>query len=165
MTHSHPGFTFIELIVAIGMIFILTFVAATNLIGSLNRTSVDNTLELLIGDIHAQQIKAMSLQADSLSQVPGYGICLESNQYTLFRGSAYDSSEINNFTVTLDPTVTLTATFPGSGPCPSSIIFSPGSGEISSYSFATSLVTLTPNTDSNPHTLQFNKYGLIISQN
>lgn len=113
------GLTIVELLVVMAIAIILWGISTIVFIRPQEVVNLDATVATLTADMKAQQTKAMSGDAGS-----DYGIHLETNSYTLFVGSTYDSSDPNNFAVNVDNPIQITdVTFPGSN-----LIFQKGSG-------------------------------------
>lgn len=138
------AFTLIEFIVVAGIIAVLSAFITVNLLVSRQSASQQSTLNSLLADIKNQQLKAMTTAGF-------FGLYFESNRYTLFSGSAYSAPDPQNFVVSLDPSLTLSATFPSS-----ILVFSAGSGEITGFVAGSDSLTL------GTETLVFNRYGTLI---
>lgn len=155
------GFTLVELIVVMAVIAVLTSFAIVNLSTIQHKTYLAATIDVFLSDYKQQQIKAMTGDTDGTSATQFYGIYLEQNQYTLFRGTSYSASEPSNFVVPLDGRVAFsTINVPQA-----QIVFAPGSGEVSNYSPTQNTVILL-NIDTNEQkTLTINRYGIITNIN
>src|SRR6185503_19238946 len=91
------GFTAIEVILVIGMLFILLGLISVNLFKFQNKSQLSATVGSFLADYKEQQVKAMSGDSESTGVVAKYGIHFETSSYTEFR-NAYGTS---NFTVSL----------------------------------------------------------------
>lgn len=149
------GFTLIELIVVITIFAIVAGFITTNLIRPQTSASVDATVNILMSDLKAQQIKSMVGQSNALPSAQNFGIFLESNKYTLFSGSSYDPFDTNNFTVNLDANITLTnITF-----AQNTIIFTRRSGEVNGFSFGSNSLTIQNAETGEQKSLSVNSLG------
>lgn len=159
MKNNQSGFTLIELVVVMGIIFMLFGFVSFNLIGVQRKVSVNSTVDVLISDMASQQTKAML--GVGLSSGNSYGIYFEDNKYTLFDGTIYSSSDPNNFTVSLSPGILFTnITFPSN-----SIVFSPRSGEMKDFSNGQNTITIFDSEGTKTETITINKYGVVSGQN
>lgn len=116
------GFTIVELLVSMGILAVIFAISTITLSTIIPNTSSSTSTDTLMSDLRSQQTMAMS--NDSY-----YGVHFETNSYTLFKGNTYDPSNVSNFSVALDPTVTFAnITLPGN-----QIVFTPGSGDVAGY--------------------------------
>lgn len=157
MTRS--GFTLIELIIVIGIVAVLLTITTVSLLSVQTHASLNTVSAQVLTDIKSQQLKTMTGETEGSGTISAYGIYFQSTGYVLFRGSAYSPADPANFVITLDSPVTLSTAFPSS-----TLVFTPGSGEITGYSPGLDYVTLTGVTSSEVKTLQFNRYGVLITQ-
>jgi len=124
-----------------------------NLSSSQQKTSLSTTVQTIISDMKAQQIKAMTSDTEGRPTPSSYGIHFDANQYVLFHGSAYLSTDPSNFVVPLPPNLECTI--------PTDVIFSQRSGEIG----ASTAITIENVTSSEQRTIQLNKYGVVTAVN
>lgn len=152
MKHA-SGFTLVELLIIIGIITILSSFAVINLIRPQTKANLDATITVLISDIKEQQLKAMI--GDSGGSAPSsYGVYFETNQYTLFKGITYSSSDTNNFVVSLQGDASLTNTFASN-----QVVFNQRSGEVAGFSPSNDTVTITSSGDTK--TITINALGTV----
>lgn len=157
---NQKGFTLPELIITMGILSILFGFVAVNLIHLQRRSSLTTTVDTLVSDLYSQQNKAMVGDTQGSGTISDYGVYFESNRYVLFRGSSYDPSDITNFPVNLDPSLTFTnITFPSS-----SIVFSRGGGDVSGWTSVSDSVVLDDTTNTDQKTIETNVYGTITVQ-
>jgi prepilin-type N-terminal cleavage/methylation domain-containing protein len=158
------GFTFIELAVVMGMMSILIGIATISLNSLQNRTNFASTINLMISDIKQQQVKAMVGDAERGISNAAYGIHFQNNptQYVIFHGNSYSSADASNFPMKLDSNLTFSSI---SLPNNNSIIFDRVSGNMNGYSASTRTVTLKNISNNEQQTIQFNRYGVIVSVN
>lgn len=158
---SRAGFTFVELLVVLGVVSTLIMVSSVRLLTTQQRASETGVLTQVLSDIAAQQHKAMVGATGTEATAAAYGVRWETNQYILFRGSVYSASDPLNVTIPLDGSMQVSAvTFPNSA-----IVFSQGSGEIMGYNTDQDRVTFTYMPTGESHTLEFNRYGVVTSIN
>ena len=156
---SQLGFTFIELVLVMGIIAVLLGFTVFNLAGAQRSSSASTTLDTLVADIRSQQIKAMTGSTEGRSSTDSYGVHFGTNQYVLFHGTSYNPSDLSNFTVTLDPSVVFTAdTFPSGN-----VVFQNASGEVAGFTSSTDSICLQTVVGGNIQTITFNQYGVITS--
>ena len=143
------GFTFIELIIVMGVFALTIALFSLNYFSSTSKTSLGATEDLLIADLKSQQARAMSGEGQNGVQVTGWGIRLDNN-------SSYVMIP-DNYTVTLPTGMSITTTFQGN-----TINFLRGSGEISSFMQNQDTLTLSFAGDS--RIIKLNQYGVIIAK-
>lgn len=149
------GFTLPELVIVMGILAVLFGIVSQSLLGGQHQVAVNSSLSQLIADIKLQQSKAMWGDTEGRATTDNYGIYLNSNQYILFHGSAYPSGNSDDVPVDLEPSVTVSPQ--------QAFIFAKGSGEIMGYDSNADTITISSPSDSK--TIEFNQYGVIVSQN
>lgn len=155
------GFTFIELVVVIGILSTIVGLAVMNLGGLQRRADLQTSISSLISEIKQQQIKAMIGDTEGTGTQSTYGIYFQSDSYTTFRGSNYSAGATGNFTVNLGNTIEFsTINLPAS-----QIIFDKGSGEIANFVAGTNTITIRNTTNNEQRTITINKYGVITQVN
>lgn len=150
------GITLPELLISVGILMTLFGITFVSLLRS-QRVSVQrSTVDTLLTDIRDQQNKAMAQDTKAATSPSDYGIRLTSTNYTMFKGSTYNASDANNFTVTLDTSVQLVSiTWPSSV-----IVFKSGSGEVNNFVGTTNTFQVRDLTNSQNLTITLNKYGV-----
>jgi len=146
---NKQGFTILELIITMGIFAIVASLTTVNLTNSQRHTSLNSTTTTLISDLKQQQIKSMTGDTEGRSISSSYGIHFDSNQYVLFHGDSYNSSDTSNFTITLDSNFS----FLNLG----NIVFSRINGE----STGLTSIILRDNTINNQKDIRVNNYGVI----
>lgn len=155
------GFVLIELIVVFGMMAVLIGMTVLNVFGSKQKASLTGVVDTLVADLRNQQTKAMSGVTQSGVGQSGYGIRFAANQYTLFNGTTYTSSDPTNVVITLDPRITFSSIqLPNNN-----VIFASKSGEFIGYSAASSALTAQQIDTHETQTIHFDHYGIITSIN
>lgn len=157
---SQKGATFIEILIVIGVISLLSAFGSINLLNARSSSSVSSTLYTFISDLKNQQIKAMAGDTEGRGIPDTYSIYIESSQYTLFHGQNYSSSDTSNFSVSIPTEFTMSTTSVGN-----KIIFASGSGEIADFSQGTNTVTFTDVSTNQQKSIQFNKHGVVTAIN
>lgn len=115
------GFTLVELIVSMGILAVIFAISTIVLSSVIPNTSQSNAVDFLISDVRTEQTQAMTNDSS-------YGIHFETTSYTIFKGTTYSASDPENYVVNLDPTLAIAnVSFSGS-----QIVFSPGSGNVTS---------------------------------
>lgn len=148
---NSAGFTLVELAVVIGVLATLLGIATISLSSSQQKTSMSTTIQTIISDMKAQQIKAMIGDTEGRVSASPYGVHFDANQYVLFHG-AYIIGDSSNFVVSLSPNLQFTTLI--------DVVFSQTIGELTATS-----VTIQNITSSETKTIQLNKYGVITAVN
>lgn len=151
---NNRGFTLVELIVTLSILATLLGISTISLSSSQQKTSITTSVQSIISDMKAQQIKAMTGDTEGRLIPSPYGVHFDANQYVLFHGLAYSSAEPSNFVVSLPSNLEFTT----SGV---NIIFSQTGGELA----AATSVTIRNITSGELKTIQLNKYGVIAAVN
>lgn len=102
------GFTFVEILVVLGVIGLLTGLAIPFYQTFYIDSQLDNTTSELIQTLRRAQLKAMASEDDQT-----FGVHLEQRRFVLFKGSTYNPSDSYNEVNQLPNTLTLTS---GVGP-------------------------------------------------
>lgn len=152
------GFTYTEIIVVMSIILGLFGLVSVNLSKPQISASTETTSTQLLAELKSQQLKAMNGDTSGSDQISAYGIAIESDKYTLFRGSSFNSADPENFVVPISAPLSLSTTFPGSV-----IVFTPVSGEISSFTLGNDSITVTHSDSSDPNVIQLNSYGVVTA--
>ncbi len=148
------GFTLVELIVTVTIFASLLIFTTLNVVNVKQRTSLQTTIEILIGDLRQQQLKAMVGDTEGRLIRDDYGVHFNQTSYILFHGGTYSPAGTALFTVSLGDNVQVV-----SG---NDIIFSRNSGE--SVGGATNIV-LRENTTRIQKTIYLNQYGVVTAVN
>jgi prepilin-type N-terminal cleavage/methylation domain-containing protein len=150
------GFTIIEVIVVMGIITILFSIASGNLFKTSYQTSLSNSVVNCIADIRQQQLQAMT-GATSGSTPDNYGVYLDQNKYTLFKG-VYDPNNAENKITQLEYPIQISSVqFPSS-----TILFASGSGSIIGFEGTQNSFSLSNTVDNQSKIIRFNKFGVPI---
>ena len=157
---SH-GFTFIEVIVVMGVMATFLGIGVISLVGSQRKASVTQAVDTLVSDLRSQQTKAM-VGATVGGMVPaGYGIYFQANRYVLFSGASYNSLDPSNASVPiLSPLTISTIGFSGSA-----VIFLAKSGEVAGFTSGADSVAVRQNDSGQTKTIRLNRYGVVTSIN
>jgi prepilin-type N-terminal cleavage/methylation domain-containing protein len=147
------GFTLPELIITMTILMTLLLISTISLVNVKQRTSLTTSLDLIIGDIRMQQLKAMVGDTEQTNEKHDYGIHFASSTYVLFRGSTYDATDTANLTIQYGDNISLVG-------ASRDVVFSRVTGEI--VTGAISIVFLEGTTGSQ-RTLTLNKYGVVTS--
>ena len=151
---NNIGFTLIELIVVLSILITLLGFVTINLSSSQQKTSLSTTIQTIISDMKAQQIKAMIGDTEGRVSASAYGVHFDTDKYVLFHG-AYSAFEASNFVVNLTDTIKFDA---GSRP---EIVFEKVNGEIYQFSIGPDKIILKDTTNGNIRTIRINQYGVI----
>lgn len=151
------GFTFPELIVVIAIVITLSSIAVVNLLGIQRRANINATASKIAADLKFQQLKSMFRDTEGQSSSDSYGVYLEQDKYTLFRGHPYSASSTSNFEIALDQTIQL------SGNGFSEYAFASGSGEIVNFGSGDKTITVINTQNGEQKTITINQYGVITN--
>lgn len=153
------GFTLIEVMLVMLISAMLFGVIGYNMVKVQSTTSIQSSVDTLVSDLQSQQSKAILGVTEGRSSADSYGIYFLSDQYILFHGNSYNSSEPTNFVVKLPSNIEMkSTTFPSN-----IVVFSALSGEISGFSPAGNTITLKVSNASNETTITLNRYGVITN--
>jgi prepilin-type N-terminal cleavage/methylation domain-containing protein len=153
---QQAGFTLVELLVVMSLSAVLLAMTTINLVRPQASASITSTVEKLVADIKAQQLRAMSGDSDTASSAQPYGIYVQSGQYTLFKGSAYSGADTDNFVVSSGSGVTLSTTF-----ATTQVVFAKGTGDVNSFNASANTITITNSISGQTKTITINRYGVI----
>lgn len=148
------GFTIIEMVVALGIFATLTAIGYIRSVDIERRAPIGALSDTVIADLRGQQTKAM---AGDLGV--NHGIHFQFNEYTLFKGAAYNALDPSNAVTVLPTNITFSSvTFPDA-----SVIFSKGSGDIAGFTAGNNTVTITQTLTGESKTVSINQYGAVTS--
>jgi len=153
------GFSFIELVVVMGVLLTLMGLGTITLINTQHKTNLNTVVDTFSADIKSQQIKAMTGDTGGGASPNAYGLHISSSNYTLFSGTTYNSGSPTNFTPSFPTTVQVSTTLPGSN-----AVFATGSGELVNVTVSKT-VTFTDSGTSQQKTVTINRYGVITGVN
>lgn len=149
------GFTLLELLVTMGVFFLIIGLTTFNLAHAQRSTTVQTAAEQFISDVRNQQIKSMSGSDTATFTGSNYGIHVDSNKYTLFH-EPY-STDTTKFIVNLDSVNIIKSGFNNKD-----IIFLQPSGELEFFDPVNENKVVIQNANgTEKETLLFNKYGVI----
>lgn len=151
---SNLGFTMVELLVVMTIFVTLVGIASINLVGAKQRTSLNTSAEILIGDFRQQQMKAMIGDTEGRASADKYGVHFETDSYTLFNGSVYNPADTENFNIELGDNISFSN-------LPSDVIFERVNGQTGSAN----TIVLRDNTTNTLKTIQYNVYGVVTDVN
>lgn len=151
-----PAFTFIDVLMVMGLVAILFSFSSINFLRVINKPSLDSAAQRLVADIKGAQNQAMVGDSGSASATTTWGVYIQSNRYTLFRGASYVAGATSNFAVNMDPSIRLATTFSGS-----TLGFTRRSGEVTSYSGSNNTITVTNTASGRARTITVNRYGAL----
>ncbi len=154
------GFSLMEIIVVIGVFTTLFGVVMINMLGSVQKATLQSSITELLANLKQQQLQAMTLVAAS-GTTASYGIYFGTNTYTLFRGDTYQAGNSSNFTVSLGDNVILSSVLLPN----TSVVFQRMNGEIASYNSSLDTITIKNTQTNEQKTLELNRYGIVTSVN
>ena len=148
------GFSFVELLVVMGIITILVMIGASSYFPSIQKVSLSSTVQSLISEIKQQQTKSMNGESSQGIYFPA-----DQESYILFTGDTYNVSNTTNFSISLGNQVIINSIdFSGR-----QIIFAPASGEISGFNPANNKIILKNTVSEELRTINFNKFGIVTN--
>lgn len=157
----YSGFTLMELTVVMSLLSLLFGFVWVNLLGSRDSASQNTSVDLLVSDLRAQQLKAMLGDTEGRIEHDAYGIHFALTSYTLFHGVSYITADPTNFTVNLgDNEQFQSVAFPGS-----TIVFASVSGEVDGFSQGANSIVLTNTMANTQKIIQLNKTGTVYAIN
>lgn len=98
------GFTFIELLIVLGIMSIIALVALPFFSNSISRNDLQTSAWQLANDLRRARSAAMAAQSNS-----AWSVHLQSDRHVLFVGTTYNASDPNNLITLLPATITLSA--------------------------------------------------------
>jgi prepilin-type N-terminal cleavage/methylation domain-containing protein len=150
---STSGFTLVELLIVMALIGVLTTLTVVNLVQPQRSASVAGAVEVLVADLRSQQLKSMAGDSQSASAAQAHGVYIQSDRYTLFKGS-YSGGDTDNFVVQPDG-VSFSTAFASS-----QISFQKASGEPASFNPSANTITVS-NISGESKTITVNRYGVV----
>lgn len=156
LAKRQTGFTFIELVLVIGILGTLFGIGVLSLSNLQLFTTNSTDASVLISDIKSQQIKAMTGDTEGRGTPDNYGVKILPNQYILFHGNTYNPSDTSNYAIDISASQSLTSTFPNN-----EILFTQSSGEIAGFSNGQNTIILTTTSTGEKKTITLNKYGSV----
>lgn len=160
-TPIKSGFTLPEIVVVIGILFVLTGFTISNLFGAKHTTSLNTSIETFIADLKHQQIKAMVGDTEGRATADSYGVYFGQSSYTLFHGAIYSQGDPSNFTINLGDNIQ----FANVLFLQSQIVFEKGSGNVSGFVAGSNSVTLRNTLTNEQKVVTTNRFGAVISVN
>ncbi|OGK22065.1 hypothetical protein A2866_05815 [Candidatus Roizmanbacteria bacterium RIFCSPHIGHO2_01_FULL_39_8] len=153
------SFTLVEVVIVMGILFILFAFSAVSLIGVQQQTSLNTSLDTLVSDLKSQQLKALVGDTEGRDFSSPYGIHFSSNNYVLFHGTSYTPNDTTNFTIPLTDGVQFTnITLPNS-----EIIFNSVTGEVNGFTSNQNTLTIQNTASGQMKTITMNRYGIILA--
>lgn len=154
------GFTFIEILVVIGIISTLFGISILSLL-NIRVLSQNNTSSVVIvSDLKKQQIKAMTGDTEGRGTPNNYGVKILPDKYVLFHGSSYNPSESTNTNIPIENGYQLVSTFQND-----TLNFASKSGELISFNPLQNTITLSNTNSGQSRTIILNKYGTVTDIN
>lgn len=146
------GFTLIEVILVVAVVFTLLGFITINLPSAQRKTNLNSATQTLLADLNSQKIRAMVGDGGQSASPSAYGIHFGTIYYSLFKGS-FVSSESADLTVDLPSNLQFQTT--------GDVTFSEITGELASPKS----LTIIDTTSSDSQTLQLNIYGVVTQIN
>lgn len=154
-THRWPAFTFIEVIMVIGIFTMVATLLSVITLRAMNRRQANTEVEMVLSALSFQQQQA-SNRVVSNEPTQDYGVFFFAGGYTQFSGSSYEAEDADNQTTNLPSGVTFsTINLPGN-----SVVFDEATGFVQGYVASQSGVVLT-NLAGEQTTLTINRLGVV----
>ncbi len=150
------GFTLVETIMVMGIMATFLGIVTVGVLGFQRRASLSEVTNILVSDLQAQQVKAMTGASVSGSVPTGYGIYFEPNRYVLFSGSSYSPSDPANASVSLASPVSISSVGFGGN----TVVFLRRSGEILGFVAGADDITIATD-NGETKTIRLNRYGVV----
>lgn len=159
--YAYSGFTLMEVAVVMSLLTLLFGFVWVNLLGSKDSASQNTSVDILLSDLRAQQLKAMLGDTEGRIGHDAYGIRFGTTSYTLFHGSTYAPADPTNFTVSLGDNERFESVgFPGSV-----LVFASVSGEIDGFSAGADTIVLRNSSANTQKTFLLNRIGSVYAIN
>lgn len=152
------GFTFIELMLVIGIISLLFGIGIVSLSNIQIVAARSSASTVLISDLKTQQIKAMAGDTEGRGIPDNYGIKILPDRYVMFHGNNYDPADSSNFSVPAPDQYSITSSFPND-----TILFASDSGEIVDFVDGSNTIVITNIPSTTSETITLNKYGTVTN--
>lgn len=150
------GFSLVEVLVVTAALATLFGLVSVNLLSARGKADMSSSVNTAIADIRSQQLKAMLGETQSAS-VSAYGVYFTTSNYVLFRGSSYNPADSANVTISLPDSLRFTVINLPSA----QVVFSPGSGEVSSFVSNQNSLTLGNTQTNETKTFLINRLGVV----
>lgn len=157
---NQEGTTLVELIVIMAIVGILARVVTFNVFRGQQRASLTVSRDLLVSDIRRQQHRAMVGMTSTPGVYLDYSVRFEAQQYILYPGVVYDSSNVANEVTMLEPVLQFDPINVPNG----TITFSRVSGEVRGYDEDNRSITLTNIQTGSQYVISFNSLGVPFVQ-
>lgn len=150
------AFTYIELLMVLGIIGILLSISVLSVGPVISRTTLEEQSQMLLTDVQSMQLKSMRRERGDAAQTTPFGIYFQSGGYVLFQGTVFDPNAAENVVVDLPEDYAFsTISVPSN-----SVVFERGSGAVTGYNPSTSTVVLTQISTGTSIVLQLNRNGV-----
>jgi prepilin-type N-terminal cleavage/methylation domain-containing protein len=149
-----PGFTFVEMTIVLSVLATVMGLVALNLLQARQQTSITTSVAVLVSDLRAQQVKAITGETQNTGVADSYGVHFDQNDYVLFKGTSYATASATNQLVQLDSSLV----FKTIG---ADMVFTKPSGQLS----GTNSAVLYDNTAKIQKTINLNTLGVVTSVN
>jgi hypothetical protein len=150
-----------EVAVVVALLSMLFGLVWLNILGSKEHASQNATIDVLLSDIRAQQLRAMLGDTGGRVTSDSYGIRFNTTSYTLFHGPTFVPADPSNQTISLgDQEYFKSVSFPSN-----QVIFASISGQIVGFSQNASSFILSNASLSTQKNIQLNKLGSVYAIN
>ena len=152
-----PGFTYIELMMVMGILVMLLTLVNITIVPAINRADTRSQANVLLADLFSQQQKSMQSELGSGGESTPFGIYFQPGYYVLFQGTSYVADQLDNYRVDVPDSLTFSAiNLPDN-----TVMFSRITGEVIGYNSSQNTVTLSPLNGGVARVIQLNRYGVV----
>lgn len=150
------GFTLVEILVVMALMGILAGLVVVSLIRPQTTASSSASEGQLVGDLRGQQMRAMMGDSSTGASADTYGVHIETNSYTLFKGATYSNGAAGNFVVDLDDTIVLSTSLPSA-----QVVFTKSEGAVSGFAAGSNTITISNSAGADTRIVTINRYGVV----
>lgn len=153
---SQAGFTLVELLVVMGILAVTTGMVTVSLVRPQTSAASTSIVNELVTDLKNQQFKAMMGDSGTATSAQAHGVYIQSNQYTLFKGSSYSSVDADNGVVATKSGTSLSTTLPSG-----QVVFAKGTGEVSGFVNGSNTINITNTATGGVTQIVINRLGVV----
>lgn len=154
---TQAGFSFVEVIMTLLLLVVLTGLAAMSTALTFNRVKIASELTTLLADLRQMQIKAMSGEIESGATNKAYGLWIGESEYQVFQGETRSGSvDLGTFEI---EGATFSSTFSND-----EVVFASGSGQILNFTPGQNTITIYKTGSLQQQTVTLNSYGVVTAR-
>lgn len=158
MNKQSAGFTFVEVVIVMGLVGLLMAIVGQTLFRSEQSVNLDTVAQKMISDIKNQQMHAMTGDTATPGTFIDYSVRFEETQYILYPGLVYSPGNSANTVISVVAPISISSmTIPDS-----TISFSRLSGDVRDFATGSDTVTVRNDQTGQTKTIRINKRGAIF---